>query len=179
MKSLKNLVLSDKDKRLRESCEELNVKRISSEEQELIDQMMKYIDICYDDKDEEYGIRAGIALAGPQVGLMKRVIYVHFKEDETEHKYLLANPRITAHSLQTACLHDGEGCLSVDDKHHGLVPRYKRIIVEAYDLLNKKKVKIDNETILSICLQHEIDHLDGILYYDHINKKDPDFNNPE
>ena len=179
MKSLQNLVLSDTDKRLRQSCEKLNVNNISSSDQELIDHMMEYIDACYDDKDEELGIKAGIAIAGPQVGLMKRVIYIHFKENDIEQKYLLANPEITAHSVQIACLGDGEGCLSVDEKKNGLVPRYKRVIVKAYDLLNKKPVTIDNETILSICLQHEIDHLDGILYYDHINKKDPNFKKQE
>ena len=179
MELKKHLVLSDKDKRLRASCDKLDVKNISSEEQELIDQMMKYIDICFQDKEEEYGIRPGIALAGPQVGLMKQVIYIHFKEGETEHKYLLANPQIVSHSMQIVCLQKGEGCLSVNEEHLGLVPRYKRVIVEAYDLLNNKPVKIDNDTVLSVCLQHEIDHLNGVLYYDHINKKDPDFKKPE
>ena len=179
MKSLKHLVLSDKDKRLRQKVEKLNVNHISSQDQEKIDAMMEYIDACYNDKEEEYGIRAGIALDGPQVGLMKQVVYIHFQENDVEHKYLLANPKIVSHSLVMACLGAGEGCSSVDEKQKGLVPRYKRIIVEAYDLLNKKPVKIDNETILSLCLQHEIDHLNGILYYDHINKKDPDFKKPD
>ena len=179
MKSLKHLVLSDKDKRLRQKVEQLDVDHISSSDQELIDGMMEYIDACFNDKEEEYGIRAGIALAGPQVGLMKQVIYIHFQENDVEHKYLLANPKIVSHSLVMAGIGEGEGCLSVDDKHNGFVPRYKRVIVEAYDLLNKKPIKIDNETILSLCLQHEIDHLNGILYYDHINKKDPDFKKPD
>jgi peptide deformylase len=68
----------------------------------------------------------------------------------------------------------GEGCLSVKENHKGIVPRHTRIGVKAIDLLHDNKpIEIDAEGILAICLQHEIDHLSGVLYYDHINKDDP------
>ena len=179
MIELKNIILSDKDPMLRKHSTDLDVNNIKPEEQYLIDMMVKYIDACYNDEAEKYGIEPGIALASNQVGLFKKVVYVHFKIKETEYKYLIANPKITAYSYAIGYLSDGEGCLSVKNKHEGIVPRRGRIIVKAYDLINKKEITIDASGMLSICLQHEIDHLSGILYYDHINKEDPMFTKPE
>ena len=179
MIELKNIILSDKDPMLRKHSTDLDVNNIKPEEQYLIDMMVKYIDACYNDEAEKYGIEPGIALASNQVGLFKKVVYVHFKIKETEYKYLIANPKITAYSYAIGYLSDGEGCLSVKNKHEGVVPRHLRIIVKAYDLINKKEITIDASGMLSICLQHEIDHLSGILYYDHINKEDPMFTKPE
>jgi peptide deformylase len=135
--------------------------------------MQSYVDACYNQQDEQYHIRGGIALAGPQVGLMKKVIYIHFKEGEKEHKYLIANPKMISESVVYAYLHDGEGCLSVNSEHPGIVKRRNRIIVVAYDLLNKQNITIDAQGYLAICLQHEMDHLNGVLYYDRINAQSP------
>jgi peptide deformylase len=78
-----------------------------------------------------------------------------------------------------AYIGSGEGCLSVEDDKKGIVKRRNKIIVSAYDLLNHKPTIIEAEGILSICLQHEIDHLSGILYYDHINKDHPETISPD
>jgi len=133
--------------------------------------MVQFID------DSFYGvndkIKAGIAIAAPQIGFMKKVIYVHFEYLDKEYKYLLANPKVVSESRVVSYLKGGEGCLSVDDKHEGLVPRKLKIVVKGYDLLDNKEVQINADGILSICLQHEIDHLSGIMFYDHINKQDP------
>lgn len=179
MNDIKNVILNDKNPLLRERSSNLDVNNIKPEEQKLIDLMIKYIDIAYNDEAEKYGINSGIAIAGNQVGLLKKVIYIHFEFNQVEYKYLLANPKIVSHSYGICYLSDGEGCLSVLKKHHGIVPRYQKIIVEAFDLINKKQIKINAECLLSVCLQHEIDHLSGILYYDHINKANPDFVKPE
>jgi peptide deformylase len=73
-------------------------------------------------------------------------------------------------------LSDGEGCLSVEKKVDGFVPRRMKILIEAIDMNNEnKKIKLSAHGFLAIALQHEIDHLNGILYYDHINKEDPFF----
>jgi peptide deformylase len=86
----------------------------------------------------------------------------------------LANPKIISYSQGFTYLEGGEGCLSVPKSHKGIVPRRAKVIVEAIDLLdNNKVIKIKASGILAINLQHELDHLEGILYYDHINKKDP------
>jgi peptide deformylase len=164
--------LKDTDQNLRSATVDL-VFPVSQKEKELIDRMVSYIDACYHKKSKEYDIRAGIALAGPQVGLFKKVIYLHFDENKSEYKYLIANPKIIAESMVYAFVGDGEGCLSVDQEHEGIVKRRNKIIVKAYDLINHKEITINAEGILAICLQHEIDHLNGILYYDRINKNQP------
>ena len=179
MIELEKIILSDKNPILRKHSADLDVNNIKPEEQCLIDMMVKYIDAYYNGEAEKYNIKPGIAIASNQVGLLKKVIYVHFKVNETEYKYLIANPKITSCSYAIAYLADGEGCLSVDNQHKGIIPRRGRIIVEAYDLINKKDITIDASGFLAICLQHEIDHLSGILYYDHINKENPMFTKQE
>ena len=68
------------------------------------------------------------------------------------------------------CAEAGEGCLSVNRDVEGHVPRYARVTIEGYDM-DGNEVKIRAREELSIAFQHEIDHLDGILFYDRINPK--------
>ena len=70
-------------------------------------------------------------------------------------------------------LDSGEGCLSVKDEHPGHVFRHARIKVRGYDLIQDKNVVISAEGYFAIALQHEIDHLSGILFYDRIDKNNP------
>jgi peptide deformylase len=70
-------------------------------------------------------------------------------------------------------LQSGEGCLSVDNDHKGYVYRPYKIRVKAYDFLTNKEIEIIARGYDAIVLQHEIDHLSGVLYYDHIDKKNP------
>ena len=72
----------------------------------------------------------------------------------------------------------GEGCLSVNREVEGHVPRYARVTVEGYDI-DGNKISIRAREELSIAFQHEIDHLDGILFYDRINKQKPFFSEYE
>lgn len=69
-------------------------------------------------------------------------------------------------------LDQGEGCLSVDRPVPGFVPRYERIKVKAYDI-NGEEVVLRLKGYVSIVFQHEMDHLNGIMFYDHIDKKNP------
>jgi peptide deformylase len=59
------------------------------------------------------------------------------------------------------------------EEHIGIVKRKNKIIVNCYDLENNKEIKVCADKMLSIVLQHEIDHLNGILFYDRINKNNP------
>ena len=140
---------------------------------ENINRMVSYIDASYNKKEKLYKIKPGIAIAAPQVGLNKRIIYVHFAEEDTEYRYLLINPEIISFSEASSFIENGEGCLSVKNDVSGNIQRHYKIIVKAFDLLQNKEVEIVAKDLLSICLQHEIDHLDGILYPDHINKENP------
>lgn len=138
----------------------------------LVNKMVNYIDACYDGRDEELEIRPGIALAAPQVGCNKKIIYLHFHDGKQEIKYLLANPEIVATSVACCYLKDGEGCLSVNKDHPGHVKRFNKVRVKALDMLNNnKEIVINAEGLFSVCLQHEIDHLSGILFYQRIDRK--------
>ena len=103
----------------------------------------------------------GIGIAAPQVGVLKRVIIVDLSDEGGEGPYKLINPVITKSKGSQVCR---EGCLSVPGLL-GDVTRPKEVTVEA---LNEdgKKVVIKAKDLLAICLCHEIDHLDGILFID-------------
>ncbi|MGZ4159840.1 MAG: peptide deformylase [Neobacillus sp.] len=121
----------------------------------------------------DYGLRPGIGLAAPQINVSKRMIAVHVYDDKGNlYSYALFNPKIISHSVEQAYLLSGEGCLSVDESFPGFVPRHARVTVKGYDV-NGVEVKLRLKGLPSICFQHEIDHLNGIMFYDHINMEDP------
>lgn len=164
-------ILEDSNDFLLKKCKDTTFP-LNKEDSLFVNRMVSFIDACYDDREEEFGIRPGIAVAAPQVGCDKKIIYIHFNDGKKENKYLLANPEIVATSVACCYLSSGEGCLSVTKDHKGHVKRFNKIRVEALDMLNNnKKITINAEGLLSICLQHEIDHLSGILYYHRIDKK--------
>ena len=66
----------------------------------------------------------------------------------------------------------GEGCLSVNREVDGIVPRYARVTIEGYDM-DGNKIRVRGREELAIAFQHELDHLNGILFYDHIDPKNP------
>lgn len=103
----------------------------------------------------------GIGIAAPQVGVLKRVIIVDLSDEDGEGPYKLINPVITKSKGEQVCR---EGCLSVPGLL-GDVVRPKEVTVEAQNE-EGKKVVIKAKDLLAICLCHEIDHLDGILFID-------------
>ena len=98
-----------------------------------------------------------------------------YEEGNMTHKeeWALVNPKLVAYTQKEAYIKAGEGCLSVPEDLQGYVPRHAKVVVEAYDAITDKQVKITARGFFSMCLQHEMDHLDGILYYDHFNKDNP------
>ena len=128
-------------------------------------------------QDEEYAkkndIRAGMGLAAVQLGNLKRFFVISYKNDDgTFEEYKVVNPKIVSHSEELIYVEEGEGCLSVNRAVDGIVPRYARITVEYYDEFGNKQEKRVREEI-AVAFQHEIDHLNGILFVDKIDKKDP------
>ncbi|PFE05834.1 peptide deformylase [Bacillus cereus] len=122
---------------------------------------------------EKYNLRPGIGLAAPQIGISKRMIAVHVTDTtETLYSYALFNPKIISHSVERTYLSGGEGCLSVDREVPGYVPRYTRITVKA-TTVDGEEVKLRLKGLPAIVFQHEIDHLNGVMFYDHINQKNP------
>ena len=151
---------------------------LNSEDQEIIDNMMMYVkDSLNEENQEKYGLQPATGLAAPQVGFNKQMFVARLEElvDDViiETEYALVNPKIISHSEQQAFLGVGEGCLSVADVHEGNVYRPASITIEAYDAIKKEKVVFRVRGLTSIVLQHELDHLNGVLFYDHIDKNNP------
>ncbi|MFU2164819.1 peptide deformylase [Streptococcus pluranimalium] len=131
---------------------------------------------------EKFGLRGGVGLAAPQLGISSRIIaaLVPNLEDEegkppTEAyslQVVMYNPKIVSHSIQQTVLADGEGCLSVDRVVEGYVPRYSRVTIEYCDK-DGEKHKIKLKGYNAIVVQHEIDHLNGVLFYDRIDTAEP------
>lgn len=149
---------------------------ISDEDHQLALDLLEHVIRSQDDEiAEKEGIRPAVGIAAVQVGILKQIlaIYVEMPEGEEDIKLALANPHIVSHSVQQTYLGMGEGCLSVADDHPGYVPRYARIKVKAYDCLTNQEITFRAEGYLAIVLQHEMDHFKGVLFYDHINTKNP------
>ncbi len=170
-------IVLDSDPLLRAENVEVEVP-LNNDDQELIENMMMYVkDSIDEDKQEKYGLKPAVGLAAPQVGVNKRMFVVRLETSEEDdimvEEYALVNPKIISHSEQMSFVSSGEGCLSVEDVYEGHVYRSARITIEAYDAFKKQNVTIRARGFLAIALQHEYDHLDGVLFYDRIDKEDP------
>lgn len=152
---------------------EVNVP-LSKEDQETLICMMNFLKNSQDPVlSKKYQLRAGVGLSANQIGLNKRMFTAYFADEEgTEHEYALVNPKIISHSIMMVYLPQGEGCLSVDRDVKGIVPRYEWVKVKAFNL-EGKEVTLKLKGYASIVIQHEIDHLNGIMFYDRINKENP------
>jgi peptide deformylase len=146
----------------------------SEEDINILNLLLEYVQNSQDPKiASEYHLRPGVGLAAPQINVSKRMIAVHIADEKGQlYSYALINPKIVSHSVEKAYLASGEGCLSVDDPHPGYVPRYARITVKGVDSVGKE-VTIRLKGLPAIVFQHEIDHLNGIMFYDHINQANP------
>ncbi|WP_339178471.1 peptide deformylase [Oceanobacillus sp. FSL W7-1293] len=147
---------------------------LSAENKQLLEDMLQFLKNSQDDEiAEKYNLRAGVGLAAPQLGIEKQLIALHF-EDSKGKKYSmgLANPKIISHSVEQAYLQNGEGCLSVDRVIEGYVPRHARITITATDM-NDNPVKLRLKDYPAIVFQHEIDHTNGIMFFDRINGNNP------
>ena len=132
------------------------VKKITDEIKDIMNQMLQTM---YDTR--------GIGLTANQVGIAKQLIVIDLQENKVKSPIFLINPKIVEHSKNTV-VSEREGCLSVPDARAD-VPRYETVKVEYLDLDGNKQV-INAEGLLSICLQHEIDHTKGKLYIDYLSK---------
>ena len=166
-------ILDEKDKRLRQISKEVTFP-LSKEEKQAIKDVMTYLKYSQIEKyAEKYDLRAGWGMSAVQIGILKRwFVIVEEQEDGTFKNYFFANPRIISNSEEKIYVEQGEGCLSVNREVEGIVLRYARITVEAEDIDgNKFTMRLRED--LAICVQHEMDHLDGILFIDRIDKKKP------
>ena len=171
-------ILDEKDKRLKQISKEVTFP-LSKEDKENINTMIQYLhDSQIDELSEKYDLRPGMGLSAVQLGVLKRyfVVVYEISDEDAEKKefetYVLINPKMISNSIEQIYVTDGEGCLSVNRPVEGIVPRYARVTMEAYDM-EGRKINVRAREDLAICFQHELDHLNGILFIDHIDKKNP------
>lgn len=161
---------------LREKAEKVSFP-LTEEERVLAADMMEFLKNSQNPEiAEKYHLRAGVGLAAPQLAVPKRIIALlipgEYEDDPPELEEVMFNPRIISHSVEGACLKDGEGCLSVDREVPGFVVRHSRITL-SYQDVEGKSYKKRFKGYPAIVIQHEVDHLNGIMFYDHINESDP------
>ena len=169
-----NDILDEKDKRLRKTSEIVSFP-MTKEDKKYIDLMVEYLTNSQIDKlAKKYDLRPGMGLSAVQLGILKRyIVIVHEQEEkETFKTYVVVNPKIVSNSEEKIYVEEGEGCLSVNRDLEGIVPRYARVTIEGFDTQGNP-IRIRAREELSIAFQHEIDHLNGILFYDHIDSKNP------
>jgi len=119
-----------------------------------------------DDMAQTMYLAPGIGLAAIQVGIDKSLlIFDVAPPDEERNLHVLINPEIV--EKEGNILSENEGCLSVPD-YRANVKRAERVLVDAYDR-EGKQIRLEAEGFLAIVLQHEIDHLRGTLFIDHIS----------
>lgn len=172
-------ILDESNKILHEKSEDV-VFPLDSKTKKLIDDSLTYLEMSQiEEYSEKYDLRPGMGLAFPQLGKNVRIIViVHEVDDEVFDNYVVINPVIISHSEEMIAAEQGEGCLSVNREVEGHVLRYARVTVEGYDE-DGNKIRIRAREDLSLAFQHEIDHLDGILFYDRINKDHPFYSEDE
>ena len=132
------------------------VEKVGKEEQQLMNDML----------DTMYSAN-GIGLAAIQIGVPKRIIVMDLSKDENkkEPRYFV-NPIIKDKDISKSTYE--EGCLSVPNQF-AEIDRPKKCVVEYLDYYGKKKI-LKAEGLLATCIQHEMDHLEGILFIDYLSK---------
>jgi peptide deformylase len=152
--SLRDIIIYP-DRRLREKC--AAVAKVDARIRQLLADMA-----------ETMYTAPGIGLAASQVGVLDRVIVVDVGADEESGRqarlYKLVNPAIIEREGE---IEMEEGCLSIPDIRD-VVRRSASVVVDAFDE-NGDAVQVEAEGLLSVCLQHEIDHLDGVLFIDRLS----------
>ena len=112
----------------------------------------------------------GVGIAAPQVGILKNIIWVQrFDKDNFPFEVYL-NPKIISYSEQKQTMR--EGCLSIPDRSETLYNRANTITI-TYDTMQNEQKTESISSFTAIIFQHEIDHLNGILYLDHLNEDKP------
>ena len=166
-------ILDEKEKILHQKCEEAKFP-LKDDEKKLINDALLYLkDSQIEEIRDKYNLRAGMGLAFPQLGIKKRIFVICEDLENGEFKnYIVVNPKIISHSEELIFVEEGEGCLSINREVEGIVPRYARMKVSAFDE-NGNEYEIRVREDISIAFQHEIDHLDGILFPDKIDPKNP------
>ena len=153
---------------------------LSKEYKDIINKIIKELTYSQiEEYSEKYNLRPGMGLAFPQLGINKRIIViVHEYQEGKFNNYVYINPVVVSESEEMIAASEGEGCLSVNREVEGHVPRHARVTIEGLDMDgNYQKIRAREE--LAIAFQHEIDHLNGIMFYDRIDPNHKFYNETE
>ena len=147
-------IITEPDTILRKKS--LNLEKVDNELRELMDDML-----------ETMYAAPGIGLAGVQIGILKRLIVIDVsREKEKKNPLFLVNPKIISKSNNTSVYE--EGCLSLPG-YFAEIERPAECQIEYIDYYGKKK-KMRVNGLLATCIQHEVDHLNGVLFIDYLSK---------
>ena len=166
-------ILDEKNKILHTVSEEVSFP-VDEDIRKLCLDTIKYLELSQDEEvAQKNNLRAGMGMALVQLGVPKRIFVIAMEnEDDGFDEYIIVNPKILSQSEELVYIGEGEGCLSVNREVEGIVPRCARINIEYYDFDGNKKTMRAREE-LAVAFQHEIDHLNGILFVDKIDPKNP------
>lgn len=166
-------ILDEKDKTLRTISKEVTFP-LSKEDKQLIQDTITYLTMSQiEEYYKKYNLRPGMGMAFIQLGVPKNIfVVVEEVGDEEFQNYVIINPKIISHSEELIYVGEGEGCLSVNREVEGIVPRYARMRIAYQDIEgNHQEIRVRED--ISVAFQHEMDHLNGILFVDKIDKKNP------
>ena len=147
-------IIIEPDPILRKKSEPLE--KVNDDTRKLMDEML-----------ETMYAAPGIGLAGVQIGILKRIVVIDISKDEQKKKPLfLINPKITFRSKKTSTYE--EGCLSLPGQF-AEIERPSACSLNYIDYIGKQK-NLKADGLLATCIQHEVDHLNGILFIDYLSK---------
>lgn len=170
----KNDLLNYPDPQLYSNSQPVNLDDKQSY-QDILDQMIEYVRLSQNESQEvnkkinKHTLIPAVGLSAIQIGVPLQMFYVLYHDHQNiKHEFAFINPKIVSHSALQTFISNEEGCLSVRGKKaeqfSGYVLRYFEISLTAYDYLQKKHVKVTAIGLPAVILQHELDHLHGILY---------------
>ena len=147
-------IVIEPDPILRKKSE--NLEKVDNDTRKLLDEMLKTMYAA-----------PGIGLAAVQIGILKRLVVIDIsKEDQKKNPLFLINPVITYKSKNTSIYE--EGCLSLPG-HFAEIERPSECSVDYIDYNGKEK-KLKADGLLATCIQHEVDHLNGVLFIEYLSK---------
>ncbi len=166
-------ILDEKEKVLHQVSKEVTFPLTDKQKKDIKDMLLYLRMSQIEEYSEKYNLRPGMGLSYVQIGELERIFVICDEVEEGKFEdYVIINPQIISQSEEMIYVGEGEGCLSINRDVEGVVPRHARITVEAYDEDgNKFQIRVREE--IAIAFQHEMDHLNGILFTDKIDPKNP------
>lgn len=148
---------------------------LSKEDEKTIKSLLGYVrDSQDEEKIEKHGLRPSVGIAAPQIGISKKmfVCRITYGDSDDIFEYALINPKLISHAEQLQYLEGGEACLSVTETVTIETPRYNHVTIKAYDYITKTDIKLKVRGYEAIVIQHELDHLSGIMFTDTLKTTD-------